>query len=263
MSAIVSLSGGLAAAQAAWAAGTPIQIVGGQLWWAACYSVELCTGLPQSSLHHEHYCWTLKLISNAVNAFRLVAARPPKSLGYSRGSAMNTTLNHTTLNSLQFHVRSWEDVEWIFLSQFGWYAQIGVFRSGIWTCIHIGTNLWPCSNAKATTTIVHQPVVGYKTYCGSKSLELVKTGEMWCLQSDQCFEEKYCCYCIIWSAFVHARASASPLAISISHPQGRALSISPPVCIDHCVFPRRPKINIGRVENPPTPHEIWDSEVLV
>mgnify|MGYP003724631695 CR=1 FL=1 len=75
-----------------------------KLWWAACYSVELCTGLPQSSLHHEHYCWTLKLISNAVNAFRLVTARPPKSLGYSRGSAMNTTLNHTTLNSLQFHV---------------------------------------------------------------------------------------------------------------------------------------------------------------
>ena len=136
------------------------------------YSVELCVGHLVKQL-------------NAVNAFRLVTASPPKSPDYSRVSALNTTLNQTTLNSLQFHVlalrgRGVESFCLSFVSEnvcVG-YTQIGVFRSGIWTCIHIGTNLWPCSNAKATTTIVHQPVVGYKTYCGSKSLELVKTGEM-------------------------------------------------------------------------------------
>ena len=42
----------------------------------------------------------------------------------------------------------------------------------------IHSHLERSSNAKATTTIVHQSVAGYGSYCGSKSLELVKWDEI-------------------------------------------------------------------------------------
>ena len=76
-----------------------------------------------------------------MNAFRLVAARPPKSLGYSRGSAMNTTLNHTTLNSLQFHVLARESFCLSFVSEnvCGGYTQIGVFGVGYGHSFTFGT----------------------------------------------------------------------------------------------------------------------------
>ena len=73
---------------------------------------------------------------------------------------MNTTPNHTTLNSLQFHVLARESLCLSFVSEnvCGGYTQIGVFGVGYGHSFTFGTNLWPCSNAKATTTIVHQSV---------------------------------------------------------------------------------------------------------